>query len=821
MRNDVTTENVKGKFKKSTLIFTTLLSAMFFLVNLSTVFAANVSLQWDAVAVSGVTGYKIYYSSDSPEAPLNGSGAYEGASPVDVHNQTTATLTGLDSSKSYYFAVTAYDAAGNESDYSNIASILDSSPPSVAISSPASGASVLGTVSVVAAANDNAGVNKVEFLVNGTLQATATAAPYLFSWNTASLAPGNYTLSAKAYDAATNAATSTGVAVRVSSTPVDTAAPIAAITAPAGNASVSGTALVAAAASDNVGVTRVDFYLNGTLRASVNAAPYSFSWDTTTEANGSATLSAKAYDAAGNVGSSSNVLVNVNNLIPDTTSPAVSTFSLPATATATTVAITAFTATDNTSVTGYLVTESASAPAVGAAGWTATAPTSFTFSAAGAKTAYAWARDAAGNISGGMSSAVTITLPNAPQPVVYAFTMPATSTSLRVPVTVFSASNYTGKMITESPAAPAATATGWKGYSPTTFTFTSAGTKTAYAWAKNASGDVSLSMSQTVVITLPDSVAPVVSTFTMPAAATGLTVAISSFSATDNIGVTGYLVSENATAPAASAAGWTVSAPTSVTFSAVGSKTVYAWAKDAAGNVSTSKSANVIIALPNIVANAAANGAISPAGGTSVNYGASQSYTITPNAGFIVTNLVVDGTLLPGATTYTFNNVTTSHYINAYFGPAPANRTIRAAAAPNGVITRAGATSVAEGSSQTYTIIPNAGFVVTNLVVDGLLLPGATAYTFANVTTDHYINAYFGPAPATVTITAAAAANGSISPSGATKVAAGSSQTYSITPKPGFRVTNLVVDGVLLPGATSYTFTSVTSDRYINAYFGP
>ena len=60
---------------------------------------------------------------------------------------------------------------------------------------------------------------------------------------------------------------------------------------------------------------------------------------------------------------------------------------------------------------------------------------------------------------------------------------------------------------------------------------------------------------------------------------------VSSLTATDNVGVTGYLINKSATAPAASAAGWTATAPTSVT-AVAGSNTFYAWAKDAAGNVS-------------------------------------------------------------------------------------------------------------------------------------------------------------------------------------------------------------------------------------------
>jgi hypothetical protein len=74
------------------------------------------------------------------------------------------------------------------------------------------------------------------------------------------------------------------------------------------------------------------------------------------------------------------------------------------------VPVSGLAASDNVGVTGYLVTESATAPSIGDSGWSATAPSSFTFSSAGAKTAYAWAKDGAGNISSPRSAGTTITL---------------------------------------------------------------------------------------------------------------------------------------------------------------------------------------------------------------------------------------------------------------------------------------------------------------------------------------------------------------------------------------------------------------------------
>ena len=95
----------------------------------------------------------------------------------------------------------------------------------------------------------------------------------------------------------------------------------------------------------------------------------------------------------------------------DTTSPTVDTFVIPATSTSLTVPITTFTATDDTLVTGYLLTETDSAPASDDAGWEAEAPTEYVFSTEGTKTLYAWAKDAAGNVSTSRSDSVTIALP--------------------------------------------------------------------------------------------------------------------------------------------------------------------------------------------------------------------------------------------------------------------------------------------------------------------------------------------------------------------------------------------------------------------------
>jgi M6 family metalloprotease-like protein len=201
----------------------------------------------------------------------------------------------------------------------------DTIAPVTAITSPSAGATVSGSTTVSASATDDTGVSRVEFHVNGSLAASDSSAPYSFSWNTTAVANGTYSLTSKAFDAAGNNSTSAAVTVTVSNTaPSDTIVPTTAITAPAAGATVSATTTVTASASDNVGVTKVEFYVDGVLASTDTASPYSFSWNTTTSLNGSHTLSSKAYDAAGNIGTSANVTVTVNNSTGDVTGPVIS-----------------------------------------------------------------------------------------------------------------------------------------------------------------------------------------------------------------------------------------------------------------------------------------------------------------------------------------------------------------------------------------------------------------------------------------------------------------------------------------------------------------
>lgn len=97
-------------------------------------------------------------------------------------------------------------------------------------------------------------------------------------------------------------------------TPTDTTKPTVTITSPANGAVVAGTVNINANATDNVGVTRVDFSVDGAIKHTSTAAPYTFAWDTVGLQPGSShTLTATAHDAAGNSTSATITLTLANN----------------------------------------------------------------------------------------------------------------------------------------------------------------------------------------------------------------------------------------------------------------------------------------------------------------------------------------------------------------------------------------------------------------------------------------------------------------------------------------------------------------------------
>ncbi len=239
-------------------------------------------------------------------------GLEDTTAPFSVDWSTAATPAG-----SHVLTAVARDLEGNVTTSAAVTVVVaDQAAPTIALTSPASGATLSGVIAVTAAANDDVAVVGVRLQLDGAdLGPELTAAPYTVSLDTTVLAPGAHTLAAIARDAAGHVTTSATVAVAIA----DQAAPAIAITAPADGSVLTGVVAVTASASDNVAIAGVQFKLNGAdLGAEITSAPYTLNWNTVPVTEAAYTLTAVARDGDGNVTTSAPVAVSVKNATFDT-----------------------------------------------------------------------------------------------------------------------------------------------------------------------------------------------------------------------------------------------------------------------------------------------------------------------------------------------------------------------------------------------------------------------------------------------------------------------------------------------------------------------
>jgi poly(hydroxyalkanoate) depolymerase family esterase len=182
----------------------------------------------------------------------------------------------------------------------------DREPPRVAVVAPANGETVSGAVAIHATAADNAGVAKVEFYVDGRLLASDVTPDYQAIWDSSQAANGAHALTAKAFDAAGNAAVSATVTVNVTGGLEDVAPPTVNVTAPRNGNTVSGVVTLTAEAADDFGVTRVEFLVDGAsigdATRDVQTGVWRLQWNASAAPEGVRAISSRAFDARGNVG---------------------------------------------------------------------------------------------------------------------------------------------------------------------------------------------------------------------------------------------------------------------------------------------------------------------------------------------------------------------------------------------------------------------------------------------------------------------------------------------------------------------------------------
>ena len=250
--------------------------------------------------------------------------------------------------------------------------------------------------------------------------------------------------------------------------------------------------------------------------------------------------------------------------------------------------------------------------------------------------------------------------------------------------------------------------------------------------------------------------------------------------------------------------------PTGGSLNSVGSVTAYSISNITAD---MSIAASFDMNTYTITASAGPNGTIEPSGALTVSEGGTGAFSITPDAGYHIADVLVDDSSVGVVSSYTFTQVNANHTISAAF--AIDTYTITASAGPNGSVS-CNPALVNYGSGSTCAITPDAGYHVLNVLVDDLAVGPTGTHSFTNVTADHTISATF--AINTYTITASAGPNGSASCNPAL-VNYGSGSTCTITPDAGYHVLNVLVDDLAVGPTGTHSFTNVTADHTISATF--
>lgn len=199
------------------------------------------------------------------------------------------------------------------------APLTPSTPPAVTLTAPAEGATFMtgAVVSLAADATDADGISRIEFYAGEVKLGEDNTAPFTLDWTP--LTPGDFTITAKAYDRLGSAATSSAVAVHI----IPNNPPAVALTAPANNTTVTapGSVNLTATASDSDGsIAKVEFYNGATKIGEDLSEPYAFTWSTIP--SGDYVLTAKAMDNLGSATTSAAVTLHV--LPPNTLPPVVS-----------------------------------------------------------------------------------------------------------------------------------------------------------------------------------------------------------------------------------------------------------------------------------------------------------------------------------------------------------------------------------------------------------------------------------------------------------------------------------------------------------------
>jgi hypothetical protein len=198
-----------------------------------------------------------------------------------------------------------------------------------------------------------------------------------------------------------------------------------------------------------------------------------------------------------------------------------------------------------------------------------------------------------------------------------------------------------------------------------------------------------------------------------------------------------------------------------------------------------------------------------------VNSGTSATITFTPSKGYHIASITDKGKAVSITNPYVISEVTTNHTVVVTF--ATDTFTITASAGSGGSISPSGAVTVNSGAKQAFTIAPNTGYHIVDVLVDSSPVGAVTSYPFADLIADHTISASF--AIDTFTINAAVSGGHGLADPAAQMVNSGASAAITITPDTGYHIAGITDNGKAVSITNPYVISEVTADRTVVVTF--
>ncbi len=186
--------------------------------------------------------------------------------------------------------VTSANAVNSPQTISVSLKVINDQPPEISITSPKNNDVISQKVQVQVNAKDDVGVKKVEFYLDQKLQKSDSNPPFIWLWNSANSSSGFHTAKVKAFDTIGQTDVDS-IRVKVDQPPA------VAIASPKSGSHVSGSVEINAPASDDFGLKRVEFYVDGAKKRTDTAPPYNFTWQASTYYNGNHSLKVIAVDS--------------------------------------------------------------------------------------------------------------------------------------------------------------------------------------------------------------------------------------------------------------------------------------------------------------------------------------------------------------------------------------------------------------------------------------------------------------------------------------------------------------------------------------------